>query len=375
MGVLNIESEKIRYEKELNKPKKIRIMKTLKLFTAILFISFLGFTSCQDEIDNENGQNPNTNSADSQTASNLERSSMYDGSFDDFLDGMSCSSILFPIAATVNGTQVTLISESDYSMVLNLLGQFNNDDIVFQFPLSVKLSNYTEVEVANQTEYDALINACTEAENAGKEAINCLDIDFPITILTYSLNLDQTGSVVIQSKEELYTYMNTFGNDELFSVNYPITATLKDESNTVIEISSDTDLQTRVAECLSNDSAKDDAKDNADALGNILVDGAFKIQSFVSTGVDTANDYANYTIDFANDLTCLARNTVNATINDVEGTYAVTSELDVFLKLTFSGNASFELLNDTWKVTSYSGSTISLQSATNAAITLVLTQI
>lgn len=350
-------------------------MKTLKLFTAILFISFLGFTSCQKPVDTTNGQNPNTNNANSQTASNLERSSMYDGSFDDFLDGMSCSSILFPVTATVNGTKVTLISEADYSMVLNLLSQFNNDEIVFQFPLSVKLSNYTEVEVANQAEYDALANTCAETENAEKAAINCLDIDFPITILTYSLNLDQTGSVVIGSKEELYTYMNAFSNDELFSINYPITATLKGESNTVIEITSDMDLQSRITECLSNDAAKDDAKDNANALGTILVDGAFKIQSFVSAGVDTANDYANYTVDFANDLTCTAHNTVNTAINDVQGTYAVTSELDVFLKLTFSGNASFELLNDTWKVTSYSESSISLQSTTNAAVTLVLTQI
>ena len=350
-------------------------MKTLKFITAILLMSFIGFTSCQKAVDVTNGQNPNTNSANSQTASNLERSSMYDGSFDDFLDGMSCSSILFPFTATVNGTKVTLLSEADYSMVLNLLSKFNNDTIVFQFPLTVKLSNYTEVQVANQAEFDALSNACAQAESAGKSAINCLNIDFPIAILTYNLNLDQTGSVVIGSREELYNYMNAFGNDELFSVNYPITATLKGQSNTVIEITSDMDLQSRVTECLSDEAAKEDAKDNAKALGTILVDGVFKVKSFVSAGVDTASDYANYTVDFANDLTCTAHNTVNTTINDVQGTYAITSEFDVFLKLTFSGNSSFELLNDTWKVTSYSSSSITLQSTTNAAITLVLSQI
>lgn len=350
-------------------------MKNLKCITAILLMSFIGLTSCQNELDTENGQNPNTNNADSQTASNLERTSMYDGSFDDFLDGMSCSSILFPVTATVNGTKVTLLSQADYSSVLNLLAQFNNDEIVFQFPLTVRLSNYTEVEVANQAEYDALANACSEAENAGEAAIHCLDIDFPITILTYNLNLDQTGSVVIGSNEELYTFMKDFGNDELFSVNYPITASLNGENNSVVEITSDMDLQSRITECLSNDAAMDDAKDNADALGTILVDGTFKVKSFVSAGVDTASDYANYTIDFANNLTCTAHNTINTTINDVEGTYELSSELDVFLKLTFSGNSSFELLNDTWKVTSYSENSISLQSTTNAAITLVLNQI
>ena len=352
-------------------------MKNLKLLTAILLTSILSFTSCQDEIDNENGQNPNTNSATSPTANNLERSSMYDGSFDDFLDGVSCSSILFPLTATINNTEITLISQADYQLVLNILGQFTNDDdsIEFQFPLTVKLSNYTEVQVANQAEYDALIDACETAENESKDAINCVNIDLPITILTYDLSAEQTGSVVIESEQQLYTYMNNFDNDALFSINYPITATLTGESNTAIELSSDADLQTAITNCLENDEAMEEAEENADTLESILVDGVFKVESFISASVNTANDYADYTIDFANDLNCTAENTMNTTINDIEGTYTVTSELEVFLNLTFTGNTSFELLNNTWEVTSYSQSSISLQSSTNSAITLVLTQI
>ncbi|WP_242205938.1 hypothetical protein [Aestuariivivens insulae] len=352
-------------------------MKTFKLLTLILLTSIFSLTSCQDEIDSENGQNPNTNSATSPTANNLERSSMYDGSFDDFLDGMSCSSIILPVTATVNDTQITLITESDYNLVLNILGELINDDdvITFQFPLSVKLSNYTEVQVANQAEYDALMDACTEAEEQADDAINCLNIDFPITILTYSLNLEQTGSVVIESEQQLYTYMNNFGDDELFAVNYPITASFSGDSSSTFEITSDMDLQSKISECLANDDAMEEAEDNADELEAIIVEGTYKVESFITAGVNTANDYANYTIDFANDLTCLAKNTVNATAQDVEGTYKVTSELEVFLQLTFTGNATFELLNKTWEVTSYSQTSISLQSTTNAATTLVLSKI
>ncbi|MCF7561081.1 hypothetical protein L3X39_10580 [Sabulilitoribacter multivorans] len=352
-------------------------MKNLKFLTAILLTSILSFTSCQEEIDTENGQNPNTNNASSPTANNLERASMYDGSFDDFLDGISCSSILLPVTATINNTEITIINESQYNLVLNILGEFTNDDdsIEFQFPLTVRLSNYTEVQVANQSEYDALVAACEEAESRAEDAINCLNIDFPITILTYSLNFEQTGSVVIESEQQLYTYMNNFSNDELFAVNYPITATLNGDSNTVVEISSDLDLQARITECLGTEDAKEEAEENAQTLETILVDGLFKVESFVTAGVNAANDYADYTIDFANDLSCTAENTVNATIQDVEGTYAVTSELEVYLSLTFTGNATFELLNHNWEVTSYSTNSISLQSTTNAAITLVLSQI
>ena len=350
-------------------------MKTLKLLTAILTLTILTFTSCQDEIDSENGTRENTNSASSPTASNLERSSMYDGSFDDFLDGASCSSILLPVTATVNEKEITIISASDYELVLNILGQFTNDDdtVELQFPLTVKLSNYTEVEVQNQTEYDAIIDACEEAEQNAENAINCLDIDFPITILTFDLNLQQTGSVVIESEEQLYTYMNNFGNDALFSVNYPITATLS--GGAIVEITSDLDLQSKITDCVSTEDTEDEAEENANALENIIIEGAFKVQSFIDASVEKANDYAEYTITFANNKTCKAVNIVNTTLQDIEGTYIVTSETEVFLSLTFSGNATFELLNNKWEIESFSETSIALKSTTNAAATLILNKI
>ncbi len=349
-------------------------MKTIKLFSAAILMSFLSF-SCQDEINDENGENPNTNTADSQTASNLVRTSMYDGSFDDFLDGVSCSSILLPVTATVNGTQVTIVSQSDYQQVLTILGQFTNDNdtVTLQFPLTVRLSNYTEVVVTNQTEYNALINACEQLEAAGEDAISCLDINFPMTILTYSLNFDQTGSVVIESQQQLYNYMNSLSNDELFAVSYPIGITFS--NGTSATINSDVALQASIEECLSEQGTIDEAEENANTLETILVNGLFRVESFVNTGVDTANAYAEYTIDFANDLTVVAENTVNTTVQDVQGAYAVSSQLGVFLSLNFSGNATFSLLNQNWEVTSFSATSISLQSTTNAAVTLVLSQI
>ena len=350
-------------------------MKILKLLTILVYVLFLGLTSCQDEINSESGTNPNTNNASSPTASNLERSSMYDGSFDDFLDGISCSSILFPVTATVNNQQITLVSEADYQTVLNILGRYTNDNdtVTLQFPLRVRLSNYTEVEISNQAEYDALADACTTAENAGEEAINCLNIDYPITILTYSLTNEQTGSVVIESDQQLYEYMHNFSNDALFAVDYPITATLN--NGTTVEISSDLDLQSQISDCLGTEAKKDEAKQDAEMLKSIMVQGLYQLKSYVNAGVNTANDYANYTINFANDLSVVAHNTVNATLQDVEGTYEVASDLEVFVSLTFSGNTTFEALNQTWQVTQYSETSISLQSTTNAAVTLVLDKI
>ncbi|AEH01319.1 hypothetical protein [Lacinutrix sp. 5H-3-7-4] len=352
-------------------------MKNLKLITTVFLTALLTLTSCQDEIDNETGENPNTNTnaANSQTANNLERSSMYDGSFDDFLDGVSCSSILLPVTATVNNTEITIISQADYQQVLNILGEFNTDDdtVVLQFPFTIALSNYTEVVVTNQAEYDAIIDACEEAEATAQNALTCVDINFPITILTYNLNLDQTGSVVIESEEQLFNYINNFGEDELFSVNYPITVTGAGGSS--ITISSDADLQSSVEDCIDEEDSIEEAEENAENLEEILVDGIFQVETFINSGIDTANDYVEYTIDFANDLSLVAENTVNTTVQDIQGTYQVTSQTQVFLNLNFTSNASFSLLNQNWEVTSFNNTTISLQSTTNAAVTLVLEQI
>lgn len=349
-------------------------MKNLKLVTCLVLTTLFAFTSCQDETDVENGQNPNTNTANSETANNLERSAMYDGSFDDFLDDTSCSSIVLPVVATINGTEVSLLTKTDYELVLNILGEINDDDdlITFQFPLTIKTSSYTEVTVTSQAEYEALMDACDDLENEGEDAISCIDIDFPITILTYSANLEQTGSVVIQSEEELYAYMDDFGDDEFFAIDYPITATVNGE--TTITLNSDADLKGRISECLGVEEIEDDAEDDAEDLESFLVQGTFKVESFLNAGVEKSADYAEYTIDFANDFTLTA---VNTTIGTVEGTYKVTSETEVFLNLTFSSNATFDVLTQQWKVTSFDddGSSISLQSTTNEAITLTLSQI
>ncbi|MDG4717009.1 hypothetical protein [Winogradskyella marincola] len=350
-------------------------MKNLKFLSALLFISILSLTSCQDEIDDENGNNPNTNSATSPTAQNLERSAMYDGSFDDFLDDVSCSSVLFPVTVIVDNTEITLVSESDYELVLDIIGEFTDDDdsVQFQFPITVQLSNYTQVVINNEAELDALEDACDDAEDNFEDAINCLEIDFPITILTYDANLEQSGSVVIESEQQLYNYMDNFDDDAYFSVNYPITATLSN-GNTV-EITSDADLENYIDECLDFDDMEDDAEDDAEDVEEILVEGTFVIESYVDAAGNAVAEFADYTIDFANDLTCTAQNVVNTTIADVEGVYQVTSDIDVYLSLTFTGNTTFELLNQTWEVTSYSENSISLQSTTNAAITVVLSQI
>ncbi|WP_282071888.1 hypothetical protein [Polaribacter atrinae] len=350
-------------------------MKSLKLIIAISLTAIVGFTSCQSEESKEVGTNPNTNSSTSTTASNYERAAKNDGSEDDFLDGNSCTELLFPLTATVNGQQVTLISKLDFSTVLNIMGEFNDDSdaVTFNFPISVKTSSYSEVKINNQAEFDTLKQECEQAESDGKNAISCIDINFPVTMLTYSISLEQTGTVVVQTQEQLHTFMTDLESDELFAVNYPINATLS--NGTSVQINSDAEFQNAISECAQYQEEKEEAKETAVEVEAILSGTKFKVESFVTAGVNTANDYADWSIEFTNDLKVVAKNVVNATLNEVEGTYTVSSEMDAFVNINFASNTAGSTLGNDWFVATYSNTLITLKSKTDTSVTLVFKKI
>ncbi len=347
-------------------------MKTLKKIAGIALMGIFSLTSCQSEVDDVQGDNPNTNTANSTTANNLQRVSMYDGTSDDFIDDSSCSSIKFPFTAIVNGIQINFISQLSYESAISILGALNNDDdsVKIQFPITIKMSDYTEVTVTSQSQYDAIVDDCDDAEDDGKDAISTLNIDYPIAILTYDASLEQTGTVTFESEKELFTYMQNMSSTEYFSVKYPISVTLGD--NSTLEINSDVEFKASVNAALNIEEAIDEAEDEKEDLEAILVNGTFKVNSYINAGADSASNYVNTTIDFANDWKVKSMNILTTIAT---GTYSVTSDTNVYLQIGFAGSTDFSLFNKTWKVTSFTSSTITLESKTNSAIKLVLKQI
>lgn len=347
-------------------------MKTLQLITGIALMSIFSLTSCQSEVDDVQGDNPNTNTANSTTTTNLKRVSMHDSSSDDFIDDSSCSSIKFPFKALVNGVELTFVSQLSYQSAISILGEINNDDdsVVIKFPVTVIMNDYTEVNVTSQSQYEAIIDDCDEAEDDDMDAISSLNISYPITLLTYDASLVQTGSIVILSEQHLFTYMSNLSASEYFSVKYPISVTLADGSTE--EVNSDAELKSSINAALAIESSMEVAAENKEKLEAILVNGTFKVNSFINAGVDSANNYVGYTIDFANDWKVKS---MSALTTIASGTYSVASETEVYLEFAFAGSTNFSLFNNEWKVSSFTSSTITLQSKTNSAITLVLKQI
>jgi predicted RNA-binding protein associated with RNAse of E/G family len=93
--------------------------------------------------------------------------------------------------------------------------------------------------------------------------------------------------------------MSNVSSTELFSVNYPITVTLA--GGTDATVNSDAELQSNINASLTTQATITQAEENSKKLETILVDGRFKVQSFITAGVDSANNYKDSTVDFAND--------------------------------------------------------------------------
>ena len=357
------------------KKLKFTKMKTIKIITIIALTTLTVFTSCQSEEYVQVGENPNANSSTSQTAKNYERTTMNDGSEDDFLDNNSCTELLFPLTATVNGQEITLISSLDYVKVLEIMGEFNDDEdtVVFSFPIRVKLSNYTELTIASEAGFDELKSHCEEVSDAMEEAISCVNISFPITMLTYNANIEKTGAVVVESEEQLYNFMTDLNSDEYFSVKYPITVTLSDE--TTVQVNSDAEFQDSIEECTSYEEEEETAEETAKEVEIIISKSKFKVESFIEAGINKANEYAEYTIEFTNDLKLIARNTVNTTLENIEGTYNVSSDIKVFLNISFANNTALSALSNDWIITTYTSTMVTLQSKTDASVTLTFKKI
>ena len=325
-------------------------MKNLKTFLSITFLAALLFGSCQNEEDVLIEGNENTNTKQSEPAEYIERSTANDGSEDDILDDISCASVILPVVAEVNGQELTIVNEASLTLIAEIFAEFTNDEdeVRFQFPIEMRLSDYSVVTIQNEQELEALEEACEAADESRDDAISCLEFDYPITVFTFDANAQQTGSVVLTSDGS-------------------------------ITINSDAELIAELQSCESEDDLEEEARDEAEDLREDLeeaITGArFELESGVQAGAEFSQQFANYTFEFTNDKRVVVRNSLTNLVTNVEAFFNTTSETEVFLELNFTSDSEFSVLNGTFEVVSQSSSTIELQSTTDTTFKLVFSKL
>ncbi len=308
-------------------------------FLPFIFLVFIGtvFFSCQKEEKEYIDKTPvDTITAGSPLTGLLLRTSQNPGSYDDIIDGNGCASVLLPITVVANGQQLTINTSEDILLIQQIFNQFPNDTDTLEiaFPISLVLFDFTQIVVNNQGELDAFAAAC----GTNDIEIGCLDLVYPISFFTYNSDQQQTGSVVVNSDLELFSFLQGLGPNDFISLDFPISVKLADGS--IMEVNSNQELQTLIADCVANT--------NTDPIDisqfeEDLTTGNWYVEYFFDD-YDETDNYAGYQFNFALDGSAQA---IKSGITTT-GTWALLN--DFKFDLFFGTNSPLDELDEDWEI-------------------------
>ena len=309
-----------------------------------LFSLALIFNSCQEEFEEVNGGNDQeTIMASSNTASLIKNTSTNDGSFDNIVDGASCFAINFPYTVEVAGVQITIDSIEDLHLIEEIFDEFDDDEDILEllFPITITLGDFTEIVIENKEALRELVAECTGGDD---DDIECIDFVYPITLFTFDINEQQTGTVVINSDRELRRFFAGLEEDDLVSIDFPIT--LKKYDGTEIMVNSNAELaialETAKDECDEDDDNDFNDDDfSEERLDAYVVECPWLVREVKRDGTNQTGQYFEYLMNFTEDGTVTVRDREG---NMLTGNWETSiSDRGVVLDLEFETLIDFNL--------------------------------
>ncbi len=290
---------------------KTYIMKTkLNLLYVLPFFAFFMLASCQKEaveITEPNAQE--TFVAESNLALLITETSTKDGSRDNIIDAANGFSVNLPVTVYVNGVEITVNSESDYDLIEEIFDDSDDDHDIIEivFPITITLSDYTEVVINSQSELDAF-RAQYSHEN--DDDIECIDFQYPLTISIYNLNFQVIDVVTIDSDEKLHHFIRNLEGGVLASLNFPVTMVYPDGST--IEVHNNQELERVMTEAKNSCDEDDDNDWNDDdftkeRLDHLLTSCPWFVHDLRRNENNLTDTYREYVMVFREDGTVKVR--------------------------------------------------------------------
>jgi hypothetical protein len=284
------------------------MMIQLKKIIVLIVFSVLIFSSCRVEDINVDTKFLRNNST---VANLMDNTSLNDGSTDNIIDNANCFTVKLPVTVIANNIQVIVNTEADYAAVETIFdaSDVDTDTLEIIFPITIILSNFKEEIVTNQSEFENFRSTCN-GENEFDDDIECLDFNYPITGSIFDTVTNQTNTFTINSDKELHTFLEDLDNDDVVSINFPITVILFD--GTVVNIADLDQLETII------DNAKDDCDEDDDFDYNdddcvgcstnqleTLLTGCtdWTVDKLELSNVKLEDNYIGFTFNFFNDGT------------------------------------------------------------------------
>ena len=324
-----------------------------KFFSYTLYVSLLtiafSFTACQDEFE-EIGSQEETQAiaASSSTAKLIKDASSNDGSYDNIVDGTSCFDIKFPYTVAVNGLEVTLSSQEDLKLVEEIFDELEDDEdrLEIFFPVTITAGDFTEITINSVEDLRELAAECKEGGD--DDDVECIDFVYPMTLFTLDINLEQTGTVIVESDRDLRLFFKDLGDSDLVSFDFPIS--LKKFDGTLITVENTAQLAAAIENAKDSCDEDDDDDYNDDDFDESFFDDdltecLWLVKEIKRNNEDQMAQYVDYVLDFKENGVVLAGFRGGVV---VEGTWSASLGDDgASLKMEF---AEQEDLNVEWQL-------------------------
>lgn len=221
-------------------------MNTELRITAFLSALLLVVAGCQqEEYEMMGDDEENALSRDSEAYDLMYRSAMYDGSQDDQIDGSPCFSIQFPFTLVIDEEEVEIDSTGDLDLDLDLEDLLEN--MALKFPVTLKTSSYEFIEVKSRQEFIGMQQACRNLMAIGGAPLRCAQLKFPLEMLVYNTQVQETSSITVSNKNQLFNYLKNLSSSDLFSLDYPVEVIYRGRSG--VEVSSNGELIRALKDC------------------------------------------------------------------------------------------------------------------------------
>ncbi len=339
----------------------MKVIKTMFSLCAIVLCLY----ACQEETVQISETDTEATLVANTTLPNLmERVAMLDGSADNFIDNANCFLVNLPVTVSVNGITSTLTDETEYTTFIELINQFDDPLIDIEYPITIILSDYTEITIENEAALLAQVANCA-GPNQPDIDIECIDFQYPFSIAVFDANFEVIETQNIADDEMLFNFLQTLSSGVVASINYPISLVKADGTTT--SVNSNDQLETAIA-AAENTCDEDDDNNHNDAdcteaqVSASLVNCFWRITNFAGNQELEYEFYFNDdgSFTFSTDPTSSTVYTGNWEIAILDG----NSVLNVN-----NVNTELTILNDSWIIDECSEDQLIIHSG-NQEITL-----
>ncbi|SHJ80666.1 hypothetical protein [Pseudozobellia thermophila] len=320
-------------------------------FCTFLLGAAMALVSCQEEEPfEEDVDSEKTLVAHGDELELLKRVVDNDGSYDNIVDGASCVGIQFPYTVVVNGLEIKVDSMGDLELVeakldaLELAQEICNMAIVY--PITVTLSDYSELTVNDEDELYEITQSCIEGGN--DDDIECIDVIYPLTVFTYNPDFQLLNTLKLDGDMQFRRFLAGLGESDLISFEFPVSFGYGNGEK--VTANNNSELVEAIEEAKTTCDEDDDADYNdddftQDGLDKLLGKCPWSIRPLKKSEQDNTEQYPYYFLTFEEGGKVIAGDEYGYA---TEGTWGTgVSDYRVILKVEFAEAPDF---NGSWWV-------------------------